>query len=93
MIPCKVAVIGAGAVGASVAYALVLRNITSEILIVDVVDDIVKGQALDLNDAAGISACKVRSATNKEAGQADIIIITAGAKQKEGEPRTEVSYF
>ncbi|CAO3610510.1 unnamed protein product [Cunninghamella echinulata] len=88
--PQKIAVIGGGAVGASVAYALLLKNIASEIMIVDVVPEIVKGQVLDLSDAAGISSCKVKSATNKEAGQADIIVITAGAKQKEGEPRTDL---
>ncbi|KAI9309393.1 lactate dehydrogenase B [Cunninghamella echinulata] len=88
--PQKIAVIGGGAVGASVAYALLLKNIASEIMIVDVVPEIVKGQVLDLSDAAGTSSCKVKAATNKEAGQADIIVITAGAKQKDGEPRTEL---
>ncbi|KAI8071503.1 lactate dehydrogenase B [Gongronella butleri] len=86
----KIAVIGAGAVGASVAYAVILKRVASEVLLVDVVPDIVKGQALDLSDAAAVNGTRVRAATNQEAGQADVIIITAGAKQKEGEPRTEL---
>ncbi|ORX52856.1 lactate dehydrogenase B [Hesseltinella vesiculosa] len=90
MAPTKIAVIGAGAVGASIAYALMLKDMTSELLLVDVVPEIVKGQAMDLSDAAAVSSTLVHAATNKEAGQADVIIVTAGAKQKEGEPRTEL---
>lgn len=86
----KVAVIGAGSVGATISYAIMLRDIASELLLVDVVPQVVEGQTLDLSDANMLSSTKVRGATNKEAGQADIIIITAGAKQKPGESRTQV---
>ncbi|KAL0088503.1 lactate dehydrogenase B [Phycomyces blakesleeanus] len=86
----RVAIVGAGAVGASTAYALMLKDVASEIMIVDVVADIVKAQTLDLSDAGLISSTKIRAGTNQEAGQADIIVITAGAKQKEGEARTEL---
>lgn len=86
----KVAVIGAGSVGATISYAVMLRDIASELLLVDVVPEVVEGQTLDLSDANMLSSTRVRGATNKEAGQADIIIITAGAKQKPGESRTQV---
>ncbi|KAI8089681.1 lactate dehydrogenase B [Halteromyces radiatus] len=90
MAPNKVAIVGAGAVGASIAYALMLKDVASEILVVDVVPEIVKGQVLDLSDVSCVSSTKVRAATSQEAGQADIIVVTAGAKQKEGEPRTDL---
>ncbi|KAJ8653713.1 L-lactate dehydrogenase [Lichtheimia ornata] len=86
----KVAVIGAGSVGATISYAVMLRDIASELLLVDVVPEVVEGQTLDLSDANMLSSTRVRGATNKEAGQADIIIITAGAKQKPGESRTQL---
>ncbi|KAI9487411.1 MAG: lactate dehydrogenase B [Benjaminiella poitrasii] len=86
----RVAIVGAGAVGASIAYALMFKNICSEILIVDLSPDIVKAQVLDLADAASVSHTSIRGATPEEAGQADIIVITAGAKQKDGEPRTKL---
>ncbi|KAG1106121.1 hypothetical protein G6F42_016877 [Rhizopus arrhizus] len=86
----RVAIVGAGAVGASLAYALMFKNICSEILIVDVSPDIVKAQVLDLADAASVSHTRIRGATPEEAGQADIIVITAGAKQRDGEPRTKL---
>ena len=87
----KIAIVGAGSVGATIAYAIMLRNIASELLMVDVVPDIVRGQTLDLSDANLVSTTKVRGATSQEAGQANVIIITAGAKQKEGESRTQVN--
>lgn len=86
----KISVIGAGAVGASIAYALMFKNICSEILIVDINPEIVRAQVLDLADAACISHTTIRGATPEEAGQSDIIVITAGAKQKEGESRTKL---
>lgn len=87
----KIAIVGAGSVGATIAYAVMLRDVVSEILLVDVVPEVVHGQILDLSDANLLSSTLVRGATAREAGQADIIVITAGAKQKEGESRTEVS--
>lgn len=86
----RVAIVGAGAVGASLAYALMFKNICSEILIVDVNPEIVRAQVLDLADAASVSHTQIRGASSEEAGNADIIVITAGAKQKEGEPRTKL---
>jgi ornithine cyclodeaminase/alanine dehydrogenase-like protein (mu-crystallin family) len=87
----KVAIIGAGAVGSTIAYTLILKNVTTEILLVDVDQAFLEGQVLDLSDTASVSSCKVKKASLKEAGQADIILVTAGAKQKEGESRTSVS--
>nr|BAD38922.1 lactate dehydrogenase A [Rhizopus arrhizus] len=86
----KVAIVGAGAVGASTVYALMFKNICTEIIIVDVNPDIVQAQVLDLADAASISHTPIRPGSAEEAGQADIVVITAGAKQREGEPRTKL---
>nr|CAG8536951.1 4231_t:CDS:2 [Entrophospora candida] len=86
----RVAIIGAGSVGATIAFALLIQKISSEILLVDVVEDTVKGQVLDLSDANFISSTQVRGGTYQEAGQCDIIIITAGAKQKPNETRVQL---
>lgn len=87
----KISIIGAGAVGSTIAYTLMIKNVTTEILLVDVDQAFVEGQVLDLSDTASVSSCKVKIASLKEAGQAGIIVYTAGAKQKEGESRTNVS--
>ena len=87
----RVAVIGAGSVGATIAYALLLQKVTSEIILVDIVEETVKGQVLDLSDANFISSTQVHGGTFQEAGQCDIIVITAGAKQRPTETRIEVN--
>ncbi|CAG8712616.1 15861_t:CDS:2, partial [Dentiscutata heterogama] len=86
----RVAIIGAGSVGSSIAFALLLQKISSEILLIDVVPEAVEGQVLDLSDANFISSTQVRGGTFQEAGQCDIVVITAGAKQKSGETRVEL---
>lgn len=89
--PTKIAIIGTGSVGATTAYACLMRNITAEIMLVDVDEIDCKGEVLDLSDALSFSqTSKVSQSTLKEAGQADIIIITAGKAQKEGQTRAEL---
>jgi len=90
MVSSRVAVIGAGSVGATIAYALLMRTIASEILLVDIVPEIVSGQILDLSDSAFLGSTVIRGGTYQEAGQCDVIVITAGAKQNPGESRTEL---
>ncbi|KAJ1679732.1 hypothetical protein EV182_001444, partial [Spiromyces aspiralis] len=86
-----VAIIGGGGnVGSSIAFTLIIKQLTHEILIVDVNEEAAEGQALDLRDAAYLSRTKCRKGTSQEAGQADVIVISAGARQKAGEKRTEL---
>ncbi|KAI8612375.1 lactate dehydrogenase B [Chytriomyces sp. MP71] len=85
--PSRIAIIGAGSVGATIAYACVLHKVCSEMLLVDVVAEAARGQVLDLSDAAFLSSVVVREASFAEAGNADVIVITAGAKQRPDESR------
>jgi L-lactate dehydrogenase len=84
-----IAVLGCGDVGATLAYTLILQSVCSEVILVDPKKELLEGQVRDLSDATyrGGSGTKVRTGTHKEAGQADIVVITAGAKQKPGESR------
>ncbi len=84
----KIAIIGAGAVGVSTAYALILNNISSEILLVDINQVHTEGETLDLQDALAFSKVSgVKQANLKQARAAQIIIITAGSAQKPGQTR------
>jgi L-lactate dehydrogenase len=83
----RVAIIGAGSVGSTCAYALLLRRITSEILLVDIDTALLNAQVQDLADAAFLSNTKIFASSFADAGQCDIIVITAGAKQRDGETR------
>jgi len=87
----KIAIIGAGTVGSTIAYALLLKNIGSEIMLVDIDEQRCKGEILDLSDALSFSgASKVFGGSPQDAGKADIIIISAGKHQKSGQTRDEL---
>lgn len=87
----KIAIIGAGFVGSTTAYALLLKNIVAEVILVDVNEVRCRGEILDLSDALSFdSISKVRLGNPQDASNADIIIIAAGQPQKPGQSRTEL---
>jgi L-lactate dehydrogenase len=87
----KIAIIGAGAVGTSIAYALILKNIATEIILVDIDIKRCSGEILDLTDTIPFSSCsEIRQGTMAESGQADIIIVVAGARQEPGQSRRDL---
>lgn len=87
----KIAIIGAGFVGSTTAYALLLQNIVAEIILVDINEVRCRGEILDLSDALSFDgASKIRSGNAQDAAQADIIIIAAGKPQEINETRTEL---
>ena len=89
----KVMIVGTGNVGASYAYALVnQRTAVNELVLVDINADNAEGQAIDLRDALVVAPgyMKISSGTYADAGDADIIVITAGAPQKPGETRMDL---
>lgn len=87
----KIAIIGAGVVGSTTAYTLILKNIASEIILVDIQDMKCKGEVDDLSDTLSFSTtARVVVGTLQQAGQADIVIITAGRAQKPGESRSDL---
>jgi len=87
----KIAIIGAGSVGTTTAYALILQNTAAEIILVDANEIRCRGEILDLSDALPFSQTTlVQAGTITDAAQADIIIIAAGARQKPGQSRIEL---
>jgi len=88
----QIAILGAGDVGATIAYSLIMNPVAGEILMVDPKEEVRDAQVQDLSDATfhGNTSTRVRAGTHKEAGQCDIVVITAGAKQKKGESRTDL---
>ncbi|KAK4198911.1 lactate dehydrogenase/glycoside hydrolase [Triangularia verruculosa] len=83
----RIAIVGAGQVGGAVAYALILGSVACELLLIDVKVDLRDGQVRDLSDVAYATGggMRVRAATHHEAGQCDIVVITAGSKYGFGE--------
>jgi len=79
----KVAIVGAGAVGSGLAFALAQAGIAEEIALVDVNADLAKGQALDLAHGAPFyRPVTIRAAAGPEAYRdAAVVVVTAGKAQ------------
>ncbi|WP_018248018.1 L-lactate dehydrogenase [Orenia marismortui] len=89
--PNKIAIIGAGGVGATTAYALMVQGIASEIPLIDINKEKAEGEAMDLNHGASfVKPVEVYAGDYSDCVGANIIIITAGANQKPGETRLDL---
>lgn len=91
--PSKIVVVGAGSVGATVAYAAMIRGVAKQIVLYDVNTAKVRAEALDL--AHGLQFVPMAAITGTDDLQActdaDVIVITAGAKQKPGQSRMDLA--
>jgi L-lactate dehydrogenase len=85
----KVTVIGVGNVGMACAQTILTQDLCDELALVDVVEDKLKGEMLDLKHAAAFlpRATIVAGTDYKVTEGSDICIVTAGARQREGESR------
>jgi L-lactate dehydrogenase len=84
----KVVIVGAGAVGSSFAFALAQKGLADEITLLDANHDLAAGQVLDL--AHGLPfypPVQIHVGEKRDYADANIIVITAGAKQNPGETR------
>lgn len=87
----KIAVVGAGSVGASVAYAILMSGMVSEITLVDTDTRRAEGEAMDLaHGAAFAKPVKISVGEYEDCHDADIIVFAAGAGQKPGETRLDL---
>jgi len=83
-----VVIVGAGAVGSTFAYALAQGGLADEIVLRDANHELVMGQALDLaHGQAFFPSVQIREGQAADYGDARLIVITAGAKQRPGESR------
>jgi malate dehydrogenase len=90
----KVTVVGAGAVGASCAEYIAIKNFASEVVILDIKEGYAEGKAMDLMQTASLNGfdTKITGTTNdysKTAGS-DIAVITSGIPRKPGMTREEL---
>lgn len=88
----KITIIGAGNVGATTAQRLAEKGL-SEIVLLDVVEGMPQGKALDLMQAGPIygSNCKVVGTnTYEETENSDVVIVTSGLPRKPGMSRDDL---
>lgn len=87
----KIAIIGVGWVGASVAYALAVTGVANELVLVDINRQRAEGEAMDLAHAAAfIKPVDIYAGDIGDCRDASIIVYTAGANQKPGETRLDL---
>ena len=89
----KVVLIGTGMVGMSMAYSLMNTGGIDELVLIDIDEEKAKGEAMDLNHGIPYSTnkMKIKSGSYQECRDSDIVVICAGANQKEGQTRLELT--
>src|SRR5512134_2185419 len=89
----KITVIGAGNVGATTAQRLVDRELANEVVLIDVLEGIPQGKALDMYESTPVEMTDVRvtgANSYEQTAGSDIIIITAGIARKPGMSRDDL---
>lgn len=87
----KAVIIGAGYVGASIAYAMMLKQTAEEIVLIDVAEEKVCGEILDINHGIpymGIG--RVRKGGYEDCKDSSLIIITAGKNRRKDQTRMDL---
>ncbi|HCC84737.1 MAG TPA: L-lactate dehydrogenase [Candidatus Pacebacteria bacterium] len=89
----KVAIIGCGKVGMTAAYALLLKNVVNELVLIGRSQAELTGEQLDLEHGLNfLGAAKIFSSINYEdMAKSDVVVITAGVAQKPGETRLDLT--
>jgi L-lactate dehydrogenase len=89
----KIGIIGAGSVGATIAYAALIRGVAREISLFDIVRTKVDAEVLDLNHGLLFAPqAKVDGSDDLEVlRSSDVVVLTAGAKQKPGQTRMDLA--
>ncbi|ENN71015.1 hypothetical protein YQE_12415, partial [Dendroctonus ponderosae] len=88
----KVTVVGVGQVGMACAFSILSQGVSSEVVLVDVVADKLKGEMMDLQHGAlFLKNAKIVADTDYAVtAGSKLCIITAGVRQKEGESRLDL---
>ncbi len=89
----KVAIVGAGGVGATIAYSALINGTAREIALFDINAAKVRAEVLDLNHGLRFTptALVVGSDDLDICRDADVVVVTAGAKQESGETRLDLA--
>jgi len=89
----KVTVIGAGNVGATVADCVAKKDMVDEVVLIDIVDGLPQGKALDIQESAPIHLFDTRvtgTNTYEATAGSDVCVITAGLARKPGMSRDDL---
>ncbi len=89
--PTRMAIVGAGNVGATCAYALLMGGLASEITLIDTNRARAEGEAMDLNHAMPfVRPARVWAGDYTDCASASIVVLAAGVGQRPGETRLDL---
>jgi len=87
----RVAIVGAGNVGSTFAYALLLSGLAGEIVLIDTDKQRAEGEVMDLNHTVPLThPARVWQGSYADCAGADVIVISAGVAQRKGETRPDL---
>lgn len=88
----KVTVVGIGAVGMAAAFSILAQNVSSDVALIDVFENKLKGELMDLQHGSNfLKNAKISASTDLAVSAGSrLIIVTAGVRQKEGESRLDL---
>ena len=88
----KVCIIGAGNVGANLAYVMSIQNTCKELVLIDVAKNKAEGEVMDIiHGLPFLNHMEIRAGSYQDVKGADVIVVTAGAGRKPGETRLDLA--
>ncbi len=88
----KITIIGAGQVGSTVAFALTVRQLASEIVLIDIAKDRAMGEAMDIHQGTPfIGPVYIHAGDYSDAKDSDIVVLTSGVARKPGQSRLDLA--
>ncbi|XP_076623753.1 L-lactate dehydrogenase isoform X1 [Colletes latitarsis] len=88
----KISIVGVGQVGMACAFSILTNNVSSDVVLVDVMADKLKGEMMDLQHGSTfLRNAKINASSDYAAtANSSLCIVTAGARQREGETRLDL---
>ncbi|MBR7137351.1 MAG: NAD(P)-binding domain-containing protein, partial [Clostridia bacterium] len=88
----KITILGAGNVGASIAYTLSITGLVSEVVLIDINEKKARGEAMDIIHGTPFSsALNIYAGSYQDAVGSDIVIFTVGMARKPGQTRLDLA--
>lgn len=88
----KVTIIGAGNVGATIAYTMAMRGLAQEIVLIDINDTKAFGEAMDIKQGTPfVLPCEIYNGTYADAIGSDLVVFTSGVPRKPGQSRLDLA--
>lgn len=88
----KITILGAGNVGATIAYTFAVAGTCSEIVLIDINKDKAEGEAMDIHQGVSFGfPVRIRAGEYEDAAGSDIIVVTLGKARKPGQTRLDLA--